>query len=151
MPGRASTATKLKYTGRDGAGMKHEGQRKSPKQEWNHNENEKRKLSERPRNRSEKTQDVQEGWWDSMVWQEKDRKHGKCNVLEASKAPELEKTVVGRSGPELVHMTRANIKEDKPLKRGPYRKGFRKKSRAIECTIQNLHWIWIVNFITSVF
>ncbi len=49
-----------------------------------------------------------------MVWQEKDRKHGKINVLVASKAPELEKRGVGCSGPETVHMT--DIKEGKPLK-----------------------------------
>ena len=75
-----------------------------------------RKWSERPRNHSEKTRDFRDPWWDFMVWQEKNRNQGKCNVLEASKAPELEKRLVGRSRPELVRMTKASIKESKPLK-----------------------------------
>ena len=66
---------------------------------------------------------------DEIPWSGRNRKQRKCNVLEASKAPEHENRVVGRSGPELVHMTKAGIKEGKPLKRGPCRKGFRELNR----------------------
>ena len=47
---------------------------------------------------------------------------------EASKAPVLEQRGVGRARSEPVHMTKAKIKEGKPLKRGPCRKGFREKN-----------------------
>ena len=62
-----------------------------------------------------------------MAGKEKYRKQGIYNVLGASKAPELEKRGVGCSGPKPVHMTETNIKESKPLNRGPCRKGFREK------------------------
>ena len=66
---------------------------------------------------------------DEILWpgRNKNRKQRKCNVLAISKAPEIEKRGVGQTGLELVHMTEANIKEGKPLKRGPCRKDFREK------------------------
>ena len=90
-----------------------------------------------PQNRSEKARDVREGCMSkhALIGTKKNRKHGKCDILEASKAPELEKRGVARAGLELVHITKANIKESKPLKRGPCRKGFREEIRYAACNI----------------
>ena len=82
-----------------------------------------------------------------MVRQEKSRKQAKYNVLEASKAPELEKRDVGCSGPERVHMTKPNTKEGTTTEARTLPQGLSgqkqllgamcNETKAIECTTQN--------------